>query len=353
MADVHKALALRRATGAPLLGLLLDLRQATTAGPAAIALEGLSAWGPLGVTEVATLSDLALGAAIRRTVGTATLLPTLTLTLELDHDGRGCDATVRAEAEPTVGAVGRLRSADGLVGRCMATFVVGSREADVPPLPWEIDARPSASALPRVHEERLTDAEAAVLAALEPASGGSLEARLLRLHWQTEDGRSQGTFEPGLALRQPQEGDAACAPSSARSTPAGRMSPGAQLAAVYHPPQSIPGVLDTDTTKIRNTSPRKQAGPARARNERETGQRRAAAERAVSERERRAALVGGALQAVQRKGRRLDSGRCLARLERESALRSRGSCDPASACRVRSRSAFSGVHRVFRLAQPR
>ena len=203
MADVHKALALRRATGAPLLGLLLDLRQAT-AGPAAIALEGLSAWGPLGVTEVATLSDLALGAAIRRTVGTATLLPTLTLTLELDHDGRGCDATVCAEAEPTVdatvGAVGRLRSADGLVGRCMATFVVESREADVPPLPWEIDARPPAAALPRVHEERLTDAEAAVLAALEPASAGSLEARLLRLHWQTEDGRSQGTFEPGLAL---------------------------------------------------------------------------------------------------------------------------------------------------------
>jgi hypothetical protein len=170
--DVHTALALRRETGAPLLGLLLDLRQATV-GRAAIELEGLSVWGPLGVTELATLADLALGAAIRRRAGTATLLPTLTLTLELDRDAHGCDATVCAEAEPTVdgtaGAVGRLRGADGVLGRCMATFVVGSREADVPPLPWEIKGRVSASASSRVREERLTDAEAAVLAALEHA----------------------------------------------------------------------------------------------------------------------------------------------------------------------------------------
>jgi acyl-coenzyme A thioesterase PaaI-like protein len=201
--DVQTALALRRETGAPLLGLLLDLRQAAT-GPAAIELEGVSAWGPLGVTELATLSDLALGAALRRKAGTATLLPTITLTLELDRDAPGCDATVCAEAEPTVdgtaGAVGRLRSADGVLGRCMATFVVGSREADVPPLPWEINGRVPASASSRGREERLTDAEAAVLAALDHASAGSLEARLLRLQWQSEDGRSQGALEPGIAL---------------------------------------------------------------------------------------------------------------------------------------------------------
>jgi acyl-coenzyme A thioesterase PaaI-like protein len=201
--DVHTALALRRETGAPLLGLLLDVRQAAV-GPAAIDLEGMSAWGPLGVTELATLADLALGAAVRREAGTATLLPTLTLTLELDRAAHQYDATVSAEADPSVdgtaGAVGRLRSGDGVLGRCIATFVVGSREAGVPPLPWEIDRGVPASASSRVGEERLTEAEAAVLAALEHMSEGSLEARLLRPQWQAEDGRSQGTLAPGMAL---------------------------------------------------------------------------------------------------------------------------------------------------------
>ena len=203
MTDVPTALALRRVTGAPLLGLLLELRQAA-AGPDAIHLEGLSAWGPLGVMELATMADLALGGAIRRKVGTATLMPTLTLTLELDRDADGCDAAVCAEAEPTIGgtagAVGRVSSTDGLVGRCMATFVVGSCGADVTPLPWEINGPPAASASSRLGEEQLTDGEAAVLAALEPASEGSLEARLLRASWQSEDGRSRAAFEPGLAL---------------------------------------------------------------------------------------------------------------------------------------------------------
>jgi acyl-coenzyme A thioesterase PaaI-like protein len=201
--DVRTALALRRETGAPLLGLLLDLRQAG-AGATAIELEGRSAWGPLGVTELAALADLALGAAIRRNAGTETLLPTLTLTLELDRAAHGCDATVSAEAAPTVeetaGAVGWLRGADGVLGRCMATFVVGSGEAEAPPLPWEIDRRVPVSASPSGREERLTDAEAAVVAALEDAAEGSLEARLLRPRWHLEDGRSQGTLTPGMAL---------------------------------------------------------------------------------------------------------------------------------------------------------
>ncbi|MHB2022710.1 MAG: acyl-CoA thioesterase domain-containing protein [Mycobacteriales bacterium] len=201
MGDIREALAIRRLTQAPLLGLLLEARQ-RVAGTNEVSIEGASAWGTLGVAELATLADLALGAAIRRRLGAATPLPTLTLTLELDRECHEPGALVTASCAqaggPFTGALGELRTARGALGRCLATFAVTGEANAVPPLPWEGDGA-SFVAEP-LSDAEMSDPEGAVAAALGAGGQGNLEARLMPVRWQRTEGVIHGALWAGLAL---------------------------------------------------------------------------------------------------------------------------------------------------------
>lgn len=204
-AAVREALAAQRATGVPWLGLAMGLERVD----AAPGMTELRARAPVGVTELAVIADFALGAALRTRLGPATLLATLTLTLQLDDFAAGSEANVRAHSEPTHGAVAAARGevvVGGLpIGACLATFALPTRESSgMPPLPWE-QAAPAetteGAAVPASTARERSLGDALVAADLtrdgDGAATGRLDASPLLAN---RAGQVQGGALAGLAV---------------------------------------------------------------------------------------------------------------------------------------------------------
>jgi acyl-coenzyme A thioesterase PaaI-like protein len=193
------ALAEHRESRAPLLGLLLDLRQ-TVLNPSTIELGGDSPWGPLGEAELATLADLALGSAIRDRLGPEIVLSTITLGLALHRVAAENAATARATvANATDGplsAVAELHTPAGRLGRAHATFAP-ARTGSAAPLPWEA-ARPD-GAVAAVAEDDLDAHEREVVAAVERLAGSGLQG-LAGARWTSNGGAMEAEITPGLPL---------------------------------------------------------------------------------------------------------------------------------------------------------
>ena len=136
---MRRALAERRATGAPLLPLLYGLRGSSAADGTTLLGAGPPEGWPLGVTGLATLADFAMGAALRARTGRRAVLPTLTLTLQLGRPDELTAAEIAARPEPqdgsVLGATGRIEARGAGIGSCLATF--GRARGEAPPLPWE------------------------------------------------------------------------------------------------------------------------------------------------------------------------------------------------------------------------
>jgi acyl-coenzyme A thioesterase PaaI-like protein len=164
-----EALALARARGVPWLATMAGVQAVATGDPSVAELR-IGRPGPsgAGLVGVAMLADLALGAALRSRVGARRVLPTLTLTLELDPEPPRPWTSVRARSEPARGGLGRtygtVLSGGTAVGRCLATFAVRSSAARLDPLPWEVPEAVTAPADSAAGPS--TDAEQAVLTAV-------------------------------------------------------------------------------------------------------------------------------------------------------------------------------------------
>ena len=217
------AVAARRATGGPWVGLLMGIERGEPGPPGVTELRAARAGGFL---ELAVLADFAVGAALRSLTGPGTVMPTLTLTLQLWGAEDGGDVRVRAEADSVAGTVASARAglvgAAGAFGSCLATFAVAPAGAGAwTPLPWEqAAATPSDTeraarldAPPSVEERAATapldapsdpERPALALSAEERAAvalldgPGSLGDRLAPLRWTPAPaGRSSGRIETG------------------------------------------------------------------------------------------------------------------------------------------------------------
>ena len=100
-------MAARRATGGPWVGLLMGISRGE-AGPAGVV--ELRAERAGGFLELAVLADFALGAALRSLTGPGTVMPTLTLTLQLWGADVVEDVRVRADADSVAGTVASARA---------------------------------------------------------------------------------------------------------------------------------------------------------------------------------------------------------------------------------------------------
>lgn len=177
-AVVRRALAKRRATGAPLLPLLFGLRGASAADGTTLLGAGPPEGWPLGVTGLATLADFALGAALRAGAGRRAVLPTLTLTVQLQRPGELTAAAIAARAEPHDGpllcATGTIDADGNRIGSCLSTF--GRAGGDAPPLPWERG------------DDRLGDEDSAEVAEVDQrAVDELLQADGVEPDWQTAE----------------------------------------------------------------------------------------------------------------------------------------------------------------------
>ena len=136
---MRRALAERRATGAPLLPLLFGVHGSSATDGTTLLQAGPPGGWPLGVVGLATLADFAMGAALRARAGRRAVLPTLTLTLQLGRPDELTAAQIAARPEPEDGpvltATGRIEASGMGIGSCLATF--GRARGEAPPLPWE------------------------------------------------------------------------------------------------------------------------------------------------------------------------------------------------------------------------
>ncbi|UQS25424.1 hypothetical protein L1857_22755 [Amycolatopsis thermalba] len=133
------ALALARATGAPVLACVAGLRHVSSE-PFTL---GFAPPAPqrLGLVEVAMLADFALGGALRRRLGGTRPLPTLSLTLDLTGSPGAGARTLAEVGEVAVAdgvgtAAGVIRSGNHVLGHCGAAFAVPSSGSQAE-LPWD------------------------------------------------------------------------------------------------------------------------------------------------------------------------------------------------------------------------
>lgn len=202
LAWVLGALATVRTTGAPALGCLAGIQaiQSPEEGRA-LGFADIPGAQRLGVVEMAMLADLALGGALRASVGLDRPLPTLSLSLDLAGTPRAAsDLTAHTmqsaigDGLGTAGAV--LHNAGETVGHASATFAIPSRGSQ-PVMPWD-DLEP-----PQVRQALrradLTNAENAVvrtiLAAEATTDAESWGDRLVR------DSSEHTRRDHGISLR--------------------------------------------------------------------------------------------------------------------------------------------------------
>ncbi|WP_191248085.1 PaaI family thioesterase [Amycolatopsis deserti] len=168
-----RALALSRATGAPVLACVAGLRHAASS-PRSFTLGFASPPAPqrLGLVEIAMLADFALGGALRRRLGRTRPLPTLSLTLDLTGSPGAAGATLAevgdiAVADDGIGtAAGVIRSENLVLGHCSAAFAVPSRGSQAE-LPWD---SPDSATHPSVDLGELTPAERSLLTSARSAA---------------------------------------------------------------------------------------------------------------------------------------------------------------------------------------
>lgn len=121
-----------------------------------------------GLFDLAMLADFSLGAALRTRLGHGRVLPTLTLTLELDPVELGSGVSVLGGCDPAEFGLGRAHGgvlAEGkAIGRGLASFAVPRSADGLAPMPWETDNQEP------VPEQPLDEGERAVLAEVRAAA---------------------------------------------------------------------------------------------------------------------------------------------------------------------------------------
>ncbi|MEO3792467.1 hypothetical protein ABGB14_19815 [Nonomuraea sp. B10E15] len=145
--SVRRDVAESAETGAPPLGHLAGLHRVPTQdGSYALAFDlerPLMAGGP-GLLEIAMLTDLALGGAIRNQVGRALPMPTISMTLQL-APGRAAqvaaaDSECTGRLDRTATARSQLKTAAGeIVGDAQGVFALPAMPYDGPEraMPWD------------------------------------------------------------------------------------------------------------------------------------------------------------------------------------------------------------------------